>query len=620
MKNSNGIVARRHAWQAAARAVALPALLVSCGGGGGGGDAQGTAPCLATAPCSLAGTDTTTLGTTDLTSKIGRAGQWLPLDTGEQSVTFWGIARLGPEQREGLVVAGWPVTTTGAPPTTPTPTRVAVFGQAADGTMSDVTASVLPSSVVNGAGSVIVADFNGDGLDDILLPSHNESPFAARASTAFISRAGGGFDRVVLADAVADHDARVIDIGGKPTVFARSFMGPASGLVYTWNGTGFDINTDLAGNGNLGATGAQSNAAGYFGGDAQLWLAFGDMDRGPSYSGGPTWVTAAYRFDGRKVTGAPVILPKPYFNDKPEYAGFPSLWDPANKSHSSRLWVLDLNQDGLPDIMAGQELYGPTQGLQKSVFQLLINHGGMAFADETDALAPEYNKDSMSIDYSVRIADLDGSGIPSILLAGSAPTADTRSRHGNYLLVNDGTGRLYAALHDEFRQMSDQVTRAARPYVASGQYAGVEGVTVPLFHPYRRADGKLNYVAALDIHDSGPNTWRGRLYMTLNLGIDLRTDYRRSLTVPTRNGSRRIRTFAGDDTIHRALADPDCEIDGGLGTNTAVYPGRRADWVLARDGNNVVTVRPVAGGGGTDRLTRVQRARFDDQTVDLTLL
>jgi hypothetical protein len=41
----------------------------------------------------------------------------------------------------------------------------------------------------------------------------------------------------------------------------------------------------------------------------------------------------------------------------------------------------------------------------------------------------------------------------------------------------------------------------------------------------------------------------------------------------------------------------------------------RADWVIECVGAHV-NVRP-AGGGGTDTLTRVQRARFDDQTVDL---
>ncbi|MBA3775070.1 MAG: hypothetical protein H0X11_01305 [Betaproteobacteria bacterium] len=114
----------------------------------------------------------------------------------------------------------------------------------------------------------------------------------------------------------------------------------------------------------------------------------------------------AYKYNASVLTTPPVLLPKPYFNDKPAYAGFASFWDPYSKTHTPRLWITDLNQDGLPDIMAGQEIWtAGAAGLQKAVFQLLINHGNMVFTDDTDALAPEFNQDSF-IDYSVRLADV----------------------------------------------------------------------------------------------------------------------------------------------------------------------------------------------------------------------
>ena len=49
---------------------------------------------------------------------------------------------------------------------------------------------LLGSAVTNGAGSIIVADFNGDGLDDLILPVRNESRFIWKNSTAWISRPG----------------------------------------------------------------------------------------------------------------------------------------------------------------------------------------------------------------------------------------------------------------------------------------------------------------------------------------------------------------------------------------------------------------------------------------------
>jgi hypothetical protein len=108
-------------------------------------------------------------------------------------------------------------------------------------------------------------------------------------------------------------------------------------------------------------------------------------------------------------------------------------------------------------------------------------------------------------------------------------------------------------------------------------------------------------------------------FINVPLGINLTTDFRRDLSIATRNGSKRIRTFAGNDTIARALADPDCSIDGGLGSNTVVYPGPRSAWIVTKF-TSKVTVRPAAGPGGTDTLTRIQSARFDDQTVDLGAL
>ena len=124
----------------------------------------------------------------------------------------------------------------------------------------------------------------------------------------------------------------------------------------------------------------------------------------------------------------------------------------------------------------------------------------------------------------------------------------------------------------------------------------------------------------LDFSSSRPRQFiRGYWgFVTLALNVNLATDFRRNITIDTRNGSKRIRTFAGDDTIKRALSDPDCTIDGGLGLNSVVYPGRRVDWNITK-GIKPISVRPVAGGA-TDTLTRVQRAVFDDEIVNLTAL
>jgi hypothetical protein len=571
----------------------------------------------------LAGTDTRNYLSADVTPKLSFIGTWSPNDSGALIGPFWNVAKLGAAQREGIALGGW-VFNGSFQSTNPdnTPVRTAVLMQQDDGTLADGTAALFgPNTTTNGAGSVIVADFNGDGRDDIVFPAHNESPFLWKSSTAWISNAQGGFDKITLPDQVMNHDARLVRIDGKNKILARSFggsgnngNGPGFNVLYTWNGSNFTVD-------NLGDLGGMSVLAGPFTGNSDNWLIVGDSTFGPGVPYAPTnaMLNFAYKFNGGTVSGNPISLPTPYFNGKPEYASYVSEWDPYSKTHTSRLWTTDLNQDGLPDILAGQEIWTHTDaGLQKSTFQLLINRGGMNFTDETDALASERDMNA-NIDYNVRFADVDGSGIDTMFHAAgqSYPDSLDAQKQGQYVLVNDGTGRLYAAMHDEFRAMRTAIANFVKTKVASNFY--VSPNYTPQFLAYRTPNGKLNFLASVIITKTVSANVYLNSYALVNvpLQLELSTDFRRDLTINTRNGSKRIRTFAGNDTINRALTDPDCSIDGGLGFNTVVYPGKRTDWLITRVGNNV-TIKPAAGGGGTDTLTRVQKAVFDDQIVDLT--
>ncbi len=551
--------------------------------------------------------------TADLSGMLSMAGNWSAIADNTAFVIgpYWNVVKTGADQLEGVTLNGWAYTGFSNTATAVTPVRAVVLQQQSNGLLAEATAALFGNAMTNGAGSVIVADFNGDGRDDVVFPAHNESPFIAMPSTAFMSRASGGFDKIVLPDSVMNHDARVVTLGGSKKILARSFGGSGMGgqgagfnVIYSWSGSNFAVDLGL---GNLGG---MSVLAGPFNGNAEDWIIVGGSKSGPGVPLAETnpMLNYAYRYSGGKVVTPPVLLPKPYFNDKPEYASFISHWDPYSKTHTSRLWTTDLNQDGLPDILAAQEIWSAAKGLQRAVFQLLINRGGMRFTDETDALKPEFVMDARGgIDYSVRLVDVDGSGIDSMFLS-------------NYLLVNDGTGRLYAALHSEFNGMEPKVRGYAQSQLSSTQVSSGLFVSGLLgFYPYRTKDGRINYVAGMHTKKLSDQMNSGSVFVNVPLGINLTTDFRRDMTVATRNGSRNIRTFAGNDTIFRALGDPDCKIDGGLGNNTVVYPGKRADWVLARSGTTI-SVKPANGAAGTDTLTRIQTAKFDDQTFDLKTL
>ena len=565
---------------------------------------------------------------------LSLAGTWLAIDTPAGLVPpFWNVAKLGSSQQEGVALAGWAVNASlGGTLGDVTPVQVALLEQQSDGTLVDATERLLGDAMTNGAGSVIAADFNGDGLDDRVFPAHNESPFIGKASTAYLSRAGGkGFDKLTLSDSVMGHDARLVTIDGRDVILATSLEGsgvpedlaPGFWVIYRWAGDTFEVDTSLY------ELGGMSVLAGRFTGNSDNWLIVGNFSGGTGESDSSTRLGIpysptnpalnwAFKYNDGVFSIPPVLLPKPYFNDKPEYEEFESHWDPYSKTHTPRLWTTDLNQDGLPDILAGQKIWSGGAGPQKAVIQLLINHGNMVFTDETDALAPEFSKDSY-LDYSMRLKDVDSSGMDTIFLSSSeAPHFNDASQQGQYILVNDGTGRLYAAMHDEFRAMRTQIGEFPIHNLPEGRVSFKS--STPQIIAYSTASGTINFVAVVQTYVPGVEPAPDVYYAFVNvpLGINLTTDFRRDLTVSTRNGSKRIRTFAGNDTIHRALTDPDCAIDGGLGTDTVVYPGKRAAWVLTRI-DQTVTVRPAAGGC-TDTLTNIEKAAFDDQTVDLTAL
>lgn len=574
---------------------------------------------LALAPAraqqALPGTDIRSWAAADITSRLSFAGTWTPMDsTAQFAGPFWDVVKLGPEQREGLALAGW-VYNGSFQSTLPdtTPTRAALFAQQADGTLADA-AGMLEDATTAGTGSVIAADFNGDGRDDVVFSAHNESPFFFKSSVAFMSRPDGSLSRLVVNDSVMNHDAQLYRTNGVNKIISHSFgtqarVAPETPfhVVYTWNGTNFTVAKfpDQAG--------GMSAVAGPFGSDRTEWMAVSDRTL--------QMLPFAFRYSNDVLDRPPLPLPAPYFNGKAEYAGFTSQFDPNAKTHTVRLKAVDLNQDGRLDILAVSTLwYNHRDGHQKGVYQQLINRGNMVFSDDTDALTPasEISRD-IQVDYSVRLADVDASGIETIF-AGSGLTSYSPSndaqKQGQFIIVNDGTGRLYSAMHAEFRAMTAQIAAFARPRLPQG--TGYDAAMTPQYLAYRTPQGTINFLAVLRLGKSDSMVQRFA-FVNVPLGINLTTDFRRDLIVGTRNGSRRIRTFAGNDTIHRtSVDDPDCTIDGGLGTNVAVYPGPRSAWSAVRGAGGTVIIRPAQGAGGVDTLTRVHIARFADGDVDLT--
>lgn len=75
--------------------------------------------------------------------------------------------------------------------------------------------------------------------------------------------------------------------------------------------------------------------------------------------------------------------------------------------------------------------------------------------------------------------------------------------------------------------------------------------------------------------------------------------------------------FQDDDTIVGGPGDD--YIDGGVGTDTAVYSGNRVDYLIQKTSIGYL-VTDMKGNDGVDTLVDVEVIRFADTVVDLRAL
>ena len=107
------------------------------------------------------------------------------------------------------------------------------------------------------------------------------------------------------------------------------------------------------------------------------------------------------------------------------------------------------------------------------------------------------------------------------------------------------------------------------------------------------------------------------MFVNIATQIDLKTMYTRAITVQNRNGSKRIRTFTGDDVIYAGNNGGYCTVDGGLGKNTVVYSGPANNYQVTKNSNGSWRVVDKVDKDGTDDLVNIQWIVFADQTRTL---
>lgn len=509
---------------------------------------------------------------------------------------------------KGLVLAGW--SWAGPGNTTYRPTKVAILDQDDQGLLKVNTDHYIKDSAVNGAGSVIISDFNQDGFDDIFLAAYNESPSQDKSSTAYITDSLGNYQKVNVGDSVQAHSAVLGDLNGQATIVTAGYGGQDSYYQYNLQTQRFDVKT-WGNDYNIGTQHIKSyygssSVIADFDNDGRTDIVIGDNVSSPGINYDPDAPAyfAVYRLEDNRLASMPAFKTTMYFDNRVEYASYDSEF--SGQTHTYRMWTDDFNHDGLTDVLAGTGIWTLTDNFQASQLEMMQNTGGLQFVDRTDQLNQVYDTDSTNVDYSMQLLDIDHSGIDSYLLGDLInPTVEDNS---NYLLLNDGTGKLYTALHDEFITWGQQT----KDYLTSIGIDTNDYSITPKFIAYQNDDGNINYLAEwMQENDTVP-------LVNVAVNYNSRTDFVQDVAITDRNHSQLIRTWAGDDSVTDSGANTSAHIDLGLGFDQVNYSDALRDYQISRVNGEFVVKHLEAGRvDQTDTLTNVERLHFADADVAL---
>lgn len=304
------------------------------------------------------------------------------------------------------------------------------------GGFSDVTSSVFVGPVpgTQHARQIVLADFNGDHVDDIYVADHgyDAAPFAGWPDTLVLSQPGGK-----LVDASANLPR---ENGFTHSAAAADVNGDGANDIYV---------------GNLGSATSEEPAVlandgtGHF---TRIAGALPDFMLGPYPSarftreafadvngdGAPDLVLLSEGDANGTSWGSSRVLlndGRGHFHDLPGAIPAKPFGGP---SEGLAIATADLNGDGKVDVIAGYaRLGGPGERFYVGRYlQILINNGDGTFRDETSTRLPQSASNTDEWPNAIRLADLNGDGKVDL---GVSDSEENQAAVPSFYL-NDGSG------------------------------------------------------------------------------------------------------------------------------------------------------------------------------------
>ncbi|HSH90322.1 MAG TPA: FG-GAP-like repeat-containing protein, partial [Ramlibacter sp.] len=420
-----------------------------------------------------------------------------------------------------VMLTGWGSYAGPASPAQP----VYLLSTHASGTTVIDAADYLGLGSITGTSAPRIADLDNNGLGDFFFLPYGENPFDPQTPYVVRQVAPGEFETVAIAGPdMISHSSTEGDFNGDGfldliAVGARMDMGyfpgaffESAALLYLGDGQGgftpyamaFDQPAGDVRTGDVQFLGGSSAAFADFDNDGDTEIVFSDaasFQNGIPTDGplrGDILLVSDIQFGAREAWGNVRTIAIPYFDAHPEYEEYDSFLG-DQKSHDIKTVTIDVDNDGLLDILVCGLIWSPEGRNLGGVLQVLRNKGSLEFEDITDTSLCNFFL-GKSAGHELRLVDVNADGFVDIYMpeigneiySGANPGTEYQT-WANQLLINTGEGRFVQAMWNEFNELSQLESALLEPPLGMGPARNWK------FNLYVLPDGRIGFIKHEDV-------------------------------------------------------------------------------------------------------------------------